>query len=294
MRIGFVTQLCWERYGGFWTRLFESSGSEVALPERDAVFAALDERHVASVASIPFRLAAAQAASLASCDALVVPALNPESGSERGSALDRWVADFAGALGDAVPGLPELWSVPAEVAEHSGLDGLAAALISAVLREPAAVERVWSKHKALVVSGRWRRRPAASDLPVRAASGSDGGPVIGLVAQPWLLGERLSRAIGERVVDARALNPARQREVGRRFEARLVDSDAEVIGTARTLSARSDVSSIVHVVDEASAGAAWLARRVREQARKPVETVGLEALLDGPMTLDDLLVLPVE
>lgn len=294
MRIGFVTQLCWERYGGFWTRLLESSGAEVVLPEREAVRAALSERHVEAVASVPFRLAAAQAASLASCDALVVPALNRETDSERGSALDRWAADFAGALGDAVPGLPELWVVPAEVSEASALDGPAAALLSAVLREPAAVERVWSKHKSLVATGRWRRRapPAAAAKVASAAPGT--GPLTGLVAQPWLLADRLAQAVGERVVDARPLNPARLREVGRRFEARLVDSDAEVIGAARTLGSRGDVASLVHVIDEASPGAAWLARRVQEQALKPVEIVGLDALLAGELTLDDLLKVPVE
>ncbi len=246
---------------------------------------------------VAFRLAAAQACALNGCDAVIVPSLNPDSGAQRGSAQDRWTADFAGALKDAVPGLPELRAVPATVDES--LEGPAATLLSWLLREPAAVERVWSRHKGLLAGGRWRREKAAA-TPPPANGDRRGGQAVGLVAQPWLITDRVAAAVGEAVegsgavVDARRLRPERLREVGSRFEPRMLDSDAEVIGAARVLSGRGDVGRIVHLVDRASPSDAWLARRIREHSLKPVEEVSLDALLAGPLTMDDLVELPVE
>ena len=293
MRVGFVTQLLWDRYGPFWTRLAAAAGSECVLPERSAVIEALngDER-VIGVADSSFRLAAAQAVTLADCDLIVVPELNAPSDVERGSALDRWAADFPGALADAVPGLPELRAVPTDVDEH--VEGYAALLLSRLVREPAAVERVWSKHKALVASGRWR------DSVSPSSAGSGGGKVSALVAKPWAVTDAviaaLQRVIGEpvHIVDARRLKPERLREVGGRLEPRLLPTDAEVIGAARVLSGRNDVARLIHLVDDASVSDAWLARRVKEHSLKSVDEVAFGSLLSGDLTMDDLIELPVE
>lgn len=288
-----MTQLLWDRYGPFWTRLVTAAGSEVVIPERTDVTRELrEDERLARVEVAAFRLAAAQASALADCDIVIVPELNPVSEAQRGSAQDRWTADLIGALADAVPGLPELRAVPTEIDES--VEGAAALLLSRLLREPAAVERVWSRHKALVSDGRWREARSERARAQRV------GQAVALVAQPWLITDgvvaavELSLAEQARVIDPRALKPERLREVGERLELRVLATDAEVIGAARVLSGRSDVSGLVHLVDTASPSYAWLARRVKEHALKPVEEVSLDALLADRLTIDDLIELPVE
>ncbi len=291
MRIGFVTQLLWERYGPFWLRLVAATGAEIVLPDRELVSERLASDPV--VANLPvaaFKLAVAQAHALPDCDALVVPQLNPETQSERGGALDRWIADFPGALRDTGGSLPELIAVPAEVGD--GTEGVAALVLSRILRDPSAVERVWSRHRAQAGGAGWR---AAGSRSPSARPGS--GRKVGVIAQPWLLNDALLSAVaapGEEGVDARGLRPERLREVGRRFEERIIDSDAEVIGAARLLGSRSDVGRLVQVVDPNASSDGWLAKRVRVHSLKPVVEVALDDVLDDATRLDALLNLPVE
>ncbi len=76
-----------------------------------------------------------------------------------------------------------------------------------------------------------------------------------------------------------AVDPARAREEGWRFDERLLHTDAEVIGAARLLSRRSGVGQVRMVLDEASTSDAWLARRVEQVARRPFEAVPWQTAL---------------
>mgnify|MGYP001003820958 CR=1 FL=1 len=116
VRVGFVTQLLWPRYGRFWQQLAEAAGAESVFPDLAGVSAALHDEAVRNVPGAAFRLAAAQAVSLAEeVDVLVVPRLNRESEVARGAGQDPWISDFPGALQSAVPGLPAIRPVLAEL-----------------------------------------------------------------------------------------------------------------------------------------------------------------------------------
>ena len=101
MRVGFVTQLLWDRYGPFWRDLVAGAGAEPTFPEPEAVRAAYAALPEDAAPSAPFRLALAQAAALEEADLLVLPRLNPEGASERGAGTLQYLApEQILALGD--------------------------------------------------------------------------------------------------------------------------------------------------------------------------------------------------
>jgi len=77
MRVGFVTQLLWSRYGLFWQKLFESLEAEIVFPTKEDTQKHLNRLNDVSFSSYSFKIATAQAASLIdTVDILVVPDIN--------------------------------------------------------------------------------------------------------------------------------------------------------------------------------------------------------------------------
>jgi hypothetical protein len=269
MRVGFVTRLLWDRYGPFWRRLLDAAGAEtlVAEPERRAALASDPRLDV--IAGRAFREAAAEALALAACDRIVVPELNPGYAGTRGSAQDPFVADFPGALAQAVPGLPGLLAVPADLADDA-VEGRAVALLSRIVPSPGAVRRVWQTHRADA------RPPRPAGLP---PDGGSGARTVALVGQPWHLGgdaERWAGRGGERLLSAARIAPAEARAEGWRIDPKLAPSDAEALGAVRRLARRPGVDVVRMIVDPSSGADAWLERRARElAARRPFETIDL-------------------
>lgn len=179
VRVGFVTQLLFERYGGFWRELVAGAGATVVLPTREGVQSHADAVDPELAPALWFRLAAVQAASLADCDLLIVPELNPEADDLRGSAQDRWVADLAGALVDAVASLPPLVRVAAY--PDAGIESRAVALLHSLLHDAAAVRRVWSRHRADAI----RLTRASSARAAHSVLENSALPSQALVGQPW-------------------------------------------------------------------------------------------------------------
>lgn len=293
VRVGFVTQLLWERYGSFWLHLVEDAGVESVQSGPDQVREALADPRVAAVGPLAFRLAAAQALALAASgiDALVVPELNPQPpegpASSRGGGADPWIADFPDALRAAVAGLPPLVPVPASLAH--GVEGTAITALQNLLHDPHAVRRIWGRRRAEASPGskaapRWARGPGESRT-------------VGLVAQPWLLSDALAgRAAqrGEHLVSQHQLDPASLAEEGARAETDVVATDAEALGAARLFARRGGVDVVRLVVDRASGADAWLAARLRGMVRKPLEIVGVDDVLAGADPIDILLVTQVD
>ena len=60
MKVGFITQLLWPRYGDFWTKLVGSAGLEVVTPPDDRVRSALTDPRLERVPGTAFKLAAAR------------------------------------------------------------------------------------------------------------------------------------------------------------------------------------------------------------------------------------------
>lgn len=266
MRVGFVTNLLWDRYGPFWVGLLEAAGAEVRRPDPERVRKVWDDPRLDVVAGTAFRRAVAEALALAGCDRIVAPALNPGYEGSRGSAQDPFVARFPEALAQAVPGLPPVVAVPADL-EAPGLAPLAIDTLQMVAPGPAAVRRVWQTHRA---SARPPRPPGG--MPVAPPSTD----VVALVGQPWSLNEGVERALqgpGELVVSAARFPPRALREEGTRIEAGLAPTDAEALGAVRRFARSGTVTRVRMVVDPASGADAWLARRAQAWVRRPFETV---------------------
>lgn len=277
-----MTQLLWPRYGLFWRDLTLAASATPVFPTLEGVRAALADAAVGQVPGAAFRLAAAQARSLAEdVDLLVVPSLNRDLGVQRGGGQDPWVADFPAALRNAVPGLPPLVAVPVNL--DLGVQSIAVELLQTLLRDPAHVRRVW---------GRLRPGARPPNLPAVTWNLRPGQlATVALVGQPWLLNDALVAALAEpglNLVPLHRLDPLELREEGLRSDARLIDTDAEVLGAARAAARRNAVSRLKLVVDPGAGADAWLARRVERVAHKPVEVLSLPDVLSNVDPVDTL------
>lgn len=299
LRVGFVTQLLWDRYGEFWRDLVVGAGAVAEFPRAERVKEALAADETQGAPSVSFRLAVAQAAALTHCDLVVLPRLNPETDSQRGSAQDRWVADLPGAVADSVGSLEQVYGVAAY--PDPEIETSAVLLLQRLLGDRAAVPRVWSRH----------RRAAERQAVARPARGSGAaaarplaaGGAVAVISQPWLLSEKLEarlRGEDERLVTQLSLDPARCRAEAWRVDDRLIGSDAEVLGAARILSRRAGVESLRFLLDEGSDSDAWLLRRLRQASHKPVEpwpwqqALGARGEAGAGDVVDVLLNLPVD
>lgn len=259
VRVGFVTQLLWNRYGAFWERLVADAGAVVEFAKAEDVAVALQHAAVVNVPTLAFRYAAAQAAALAGCDLLIVPDLNVGSEAERGGGQDRWIADFPQALKDALGVLPALQAVPTELG--AAVEGVAVPLLHQLVGDPGMVTRVWTRH----------RIGARARLHVRGPVWSVAGrATVGILGQPWTLTPSLLAALRsetDHLVAQTMFEPSVLREEGTRGDARFIPSDAEVLGAARLFSRRGSVERLTFVADNESGADAWLLQRVREVAK---------------------------
>lgn len=276
VRVGFVTQLMWDRYGQFWSDLVAGAGADVVLPDPAAVREAWQELPVDAAPTAAFRLALAQAHSLSDSDLLLLPSLNPEGTSERGGGSDRWIADLPGALVDALPSGAR--SFAAATYPDEGVETAAVGLLTDLVRGAAEVGRVWARFRARAEA------QAKGATAVRARAGADRsaaralahGDAVVWLAQPWVMTTEVAAALGardDRTLTQLAVDAARAREEGWRFDPKLLHTDAEVIGAARLLSRRAGVGEVRMLVDEGASSDAWLARRVAQVTRRPFEAV---------------------
>ncbi len=280
MRVGFVTQLLWPRYGPFWLSLIQGLGVEVAFAEPERVARFLADPRVSGAPGLAFRLAAAQAIALQGCDFLVVPDLNPGPDVPRGGGQDPWIASFPETLSASVSGLPP--TVPVSATLEGELERRAVEVLTLLGRDPAGVRRVWQRYRATARTSRlpeprWQRQVGERET-------------VGLLAQPWLLSDELSARLeqpGVHRVSQHRLAPILLREEGWRLESRLVATDAEVLGAARLLGRRGSVSRLELLVDPGSGADHWLERQVKKLVHKPLSVRSLaEALPDGdPLAL---------
>lgn len=271
MRIGFVTQLLWHRYGGFWLRLFEEAGAEILLPDREVAAGFLDDPRVAAVPALSFRLAIAQAFALQEADVIVAPSLNWRDESPRGGGQDPWVADFPGSLG-TLGGLPTVLAVPAWLA--SDQESLVVESLQQVVRDSGSLRRVWTRHKAGLRHDPLREPSWGAGPPGRAT--------VAVVGQPWLLTEALvGRAVPAeaRSIPQYLVDPFRLREEGSRVDPKMIASDREVMGAAHLFARRGNVDELHLVVDEGSGADLWLRDRIVKQTNKPTVVHRLRDLL---------------
>lgn len=285
MRVGFITQLLWRRYGPFWLQLLEGVGAESVLAPAPAVERALADARLRPASAAAFRLAAAEAIALQEVDLIVAPELNPGVEGGRGGGQDPWVAAFPDTLVDTVSGLPPVVAVPAALDDD--VDTVAIEILHRVATDPALIRRAWERNRSAArpgrtLSPRWQRLP-------------DEHRTLGVVGQPWLMRDALVRAVaaaGDHLVAQHRLDPVELRVEGLRHDPRLIPTDSEVVGAARLLARRGAVDGLVVLVDRDSGADAWLLRRIEEVSHKPVRARFVQDLLPPDALLDALLAPP--
>src|SRR5690625_4725391 len=179
MRVGFVTQLLWDRYGEFWVRLLEDAGAQIELPDSDRTTSLLGDERVARASGMGLKLGVAQALALADNDLIIAPSLNHGAESPRGGGQDPWIADFPSALALA-GGLPRIVGVPAWL--HTAFEGLPVELLQAVTYDPGSTRRLLDRHRTGLKGG--GRQGSTRRSPVAPA----GALGVALLGQPWHLG----------------------------------------------------------------------------------------------------------
>jgi hypothetical protein len=271
VRIGFISQLLWERYGAFWLELLRSMEVELLLPAPEEVLKKLEDKRLEPIPGLAFRLAAAQALALQAADLIITPDLNPNQDIPRGGGQDPWIASFPEALATTIGGLPSLFSVPATL--EPDLEPLVFRLLLLLNRDAAKARRVWERHRELAKPAPFRE-PRWHKLPGETAT-------IGVIAQPWLVSKALLQALqteGLQLISQSWFDPRLLRAEGRRADSRLVDTDAEVLGAARYLARRGSIDRLVFLLDETSGADLWLEQRLRRLVHKPLEVYPIQSL----------------
>lgn len=297
VRVGFVTQLLWDRYGPFWRELAEGAGAEAVTPETDAVAQVLAELPADAAPSAAFRLALAQAMALADTDLLVLPRLNPEDKGDRGGGSDRWIADLPGALVDAMPSGARNFAVATY--PDAGVETAAVQFLTELVRGAAEVGRVWARFRTRAEAQAQGRSPARARAQASrsAARALAHGNARVYLAQPWVMSTEVAARLAnadERAITQLAVDPDKAREEGWRYDGKLLHTDAEVIGAARLLGRRSGVGEMTMLVDERSTSDAWLVRRLTQVTRRPVEAVPWQTALGTDDALAVLHDIPVD
>ena len=237
---------------------------------------ALTDVRLEAVSGTAFRLAAAQALAL-DADIILAPELNPGESATRGGGQDAFIADFPDALAATLGGLPPVVGIPASLGGE-GLETLVVGTLLNLTHDPGLVRRTWERHRNLAKAPRlseprWRVRP------------SEGGTV-GVIGQPWLLGDALVRRVaGEsHAVSQHQLSPLMLREEGRRVTERLVGTDLEVLGAARFLGRKGSVTRLIIIADEAVSADAFLIAQAQKIVYKPLSVAYVQRL-DEPEVL---------
>ena len=280
MRIGFVTQLLWNRYGDLWSRLVQEVDAEPLYADSRATLDYLRDDRLKAIPALSFRLAAAQALALQQADLLIVPELNAASNATRGAAQDPWIANFSEMLVTNISGLPPVVAVPA--GHEPKLEGLVLETLLKVAHDPARVRRAWERHKGRAkqarkpVEARWQKRASETQL-------------ITVVHQPWINAKAfLTAKEGIHLIDQSELDRQLLLQEGERFDAELIKTDQEVLGAARLMARRGGVDKLIFVADNASGADSWLASQVKKLSHKPVEVFYLQDIVSP----EELLFIP--
>lgn len=284
MKVGFITQLLWPRYGAFWRSLASMAEYEPLMPTRAGTLEQLARPELAAIGSVSFRIAAAQALELAEeASLLVVPDLTLGEHHPRGAGENPWVAAFGDQLAISFPELPPLVSAPTTlgaVAEPAVLQFLHDGLFDNRL-----VKRVWDRVRAPL----YTEQVVRGDPFKKAAN----APLFtGVLAQPWLVNAALVTALTERygpVVSPASLSPEQLRAEGARAAERPhMPTDLEVLGAGRLFARRQAVGNIVFVADPHSSADAWLAARLEKLAGPRFSVVSLSEVFAPEHAFDGL------
>ena len=272
MRVGFIRQLHWSRYGNFWQSIVVSANSEAVFADRESVLEVVQGDRLEPIQSISFKLAVAEAIALADCDLLIVPDLNQNKDFSKGSGQDPWVANFPEALIKTIKNLPEVFAVPTNSSAFA--EQRAIELLMKINPGPSAAKHILQQHLSKLTNQKLNDR--VIDKP---------GHNKALVGQSWLL-EKLSPALGPNQLLQTDIKPEVLIKEATRQDNRLIETDAEVLGAAQMFNKKASIEQITLLADKNSAGDLWLNRRLAKMIRKDFKTVFIQEL-PNPSSLID-------
>lgn len=271
MRVGFIRQLLWERYGQVWANLVRGVDAEILEANREDIVRHFETESLAEVPGFQFRLAVAEALALSEADVLIVPDLNPSETVARGGGQDPWIASFPEAL-QRVAGLPPVIKVPATL--DADLEPLVLETLLSIKRDPARVRLVWERNLPNLKSKRYPE-PRWNKLPGQKETA-------GVIGQPWLITPQLLALLTlpeTHLVSQQQFSPTQLREEAKRLEQRLIATDAEVLGAAHFFNRKGNVDKLVMIVDNTSGADVWLEKQVRKIVSKPLDVLYMQDLL---------------
>ncbi|MEZ4606470.1 MAG: hypothetical protein R2880_09075 [Deinococcales bacterium] len=255
MRVGFLRQLLWTRYGDFWLKLLQSFGAEPCFAEDEAIFARLLNSELNNIPGLSFRLAVAEVLSLRA-DAIILPELNYGSHSQRGSAQDPWIASFPQMLQHSLPPVAQYISVPAQYIPSDALDSI-------VFNQLAPLGQTQKLRLALERVRYLNKIPHYKD-PRWSVSGLKTVAVIG---QPWLIDDSLLEVLakeGLHLIGQHQFDPQMLQAEGKRLDKKRIATDLEVMGAAHFLSRKGAVEALWCVLDQSSGADMDLWRRLEK------------------------------
>lgn len=286
MRIAAPHYLLFSRYESLWRELITTLGlewQEASLEDSLALLAKpAIQRHLASITGVNFQLFALELHSLSSTsDALLVPALNNiEVHATKGSGQNPWIASLADMLPSQFSQLPRVFSVPArQFLEREKLEPIVIRTLMDMLANAALVRRSWERQRLKA-----SKKPRHADVLWQVAEKK----TLAVVAQPWLLEDLCLDWQGllephlssqnYHLVWQQQLSPYQLRQEGWQQDAKLLASDAEVLGAARLCVRKSMVDGIVFISDETQPSDGWLEHRLGQLSHKKLRSFSLQQL----------------
>lgn len=286
MRIAAPHYLLFSRYESLWRELINTLKLEwheasledcLSLLERPSV-----QKSLEPITGVNFQLFALELHALRQdSDALLVPALNNiEVHASKGSGQNPWIASLADMLQSQFRQLPRVLSVPARhFLEREVLEPIVIRTLMELLANAALVRRSWERQRLKAT-----QKPRNPDILWQVAEKK----TLAVVAQPWIL-EDLSldwqRLLETHVSSAdyhfvwqHQLNPYHLRQEGWHQDAKLLASDAEVLGAARLCIRKNTVDGLVFISDETQPSDGWLEHRLQQLSPKGLRSFSLQQL----------------
>jgi len=272
MRIGFITQLHWKRYGDFWQNIIKDAGAKAIFAGKEEILANLKDERLDGIENHIFKIAAAEALALKDSNLIIVPDLNQNKETAKGGGQDPWLANFPATLQKVVKGLPAIYAVPS----HNTPDvrERAIELLMSLTHSPSLAKRILNEHIA-------KLKTEYKD-PRHIDKYRDAPAIIG---QEWLIDSFAELASNDfDLIKQSEINPEALKEEAARHDKNLIDSDAEVLGAGYLFNRKAAINRILFLADQTSANDLWLERRAKKIIRKDFETIYIQDLLNN----DDL------
>lgn len=283
MRVGFITQLLWSRYGPFWAKLFKEIGVEVVFADVQNLNYKIKSFNLKEVDGFMFRLAILQALSLDNVDLIIAPNINHASISSKGSAQDPWIANFPDTLAQKVKGLPPILQVPATLRlPYDELEKLVMQILYPLTRQANDIRRVWERHYNI-------KEPKFTEP--NWSTYANKNKVLGVVGQPWLICEALVEALkndSNQIIAQHQLDPNYLQQEGLRINNDLTTNDSEFIGAVHYLGRKGSINKLVMLADKTSGSDAWLMKRAKHLTHKPFTVNYIQDLMPANELADKL------